>query len=81
MDEVRARWEELRLLLCQAQELSEGLAVALSAIQPSTDTPWDSADRMAWRRWWDAYTELDYDLWQAYVHGHQAPGDAEFDLS
>jgi len=81
MDEVRAKWEELRLLLCEAQAVSEELAVALRAVQPSVDMPWDSADRMAWRKWWDNYTELDYDLWQAYCHAHQAPVWAEFDLS
>jgi len=80
MDEVRGRWEVLRLTLIQAQAASEALSAALLEAKPDTDRPWDSASRMAWRSWWDKYSELDYDLWQAYCHGFQAPVWAEFDL-
>lgn len=74
MDEVREKWEELRLLLCVAQQMSEELAAALRAVQPlPVGTAWSASDRLEWRTWWDKYTELDYDLWQAYCHGHQAP--------
>lgn len=82
MDEVRAKWEELRLLLCEAQAVSEELATAFRASQPRPlNTDWGSPDRVNWRRYWDRYSELDYDLWQAYCHANQIPVWTEFEQS
>lgn len=80
MDEVRRQWEELMLLLQDAQERSEKLGIALQEVRP-VEVPWDDANRMAWRTWWDTYCQLDIHLWNAYCRVHQAPQWAEFDLS
>jgi len=72
MDEVREKWEALRLLLVSAQQASVSLLVALENARPDKEFFYGD-EYQAWLLWADKHTELDYDLWQAYSHAHQAP--------
>lgn len=72
MDEVREKWEELRLLLMSAQQASVALLVALENARPDKEFFYGD-EYQAWLAWADKHTELDYDLWGAYCHAHQAP--------